>query len=280
MMSTARLMGLYVYPVKSMKGIALDEAELTETGLRHDRCWMVIRADGPFVTQRNEPRLARVGTRLEPDGVVLSMGDHGSITLPFEPPGGATVRTQVWKDSVQALDEGDAVADWLTAAVGSSQPLRIVRLAPGFRRRLAQPERFGPETTTQFADAAPFLVANEASLVAVNAELEVRGHPPVPMNRFRPNIVLSGPEPFAEHRIAAIAGAGWRVALVDPCKRCIVTTIDQETAERDPGGEPYLTLQSVNPAPGGDPAPAFGQNAVLAQGQGAVLRKGSVVQVH
>ena len=279
-MKTARLTGLYVYPVKSMKGIALTEAELTGLGLRHDRRWMVIRADGPFVTQRIEPRLARIGTRLEPDGVVLSMDGHGSITLPFESPGGAAVRTQVWKDAVEALDEGDAVGDWLTAAVGSRQPLRIVRLAPGFRRRLAQPERFGPATTTQFADAAPFLVAIEASLAAVNAELQGRGHSPVPMNRFRPNIVLSGPEPFAEHRIAAIAGAGWRVALVDHCKRCIVTTIDQETAEPDPGREPYLTLQRINPAPGADRVPAFGQNAVLMEGQGVVVRTGSEVQVH
>lgn len=279
-MNAARLTGLFVYPVKSMKGIALDEAELTEFGLRHDRRWMVIQAEGPFVTQRNEPRLARIETRLEPDGVVLSAEGHGSIMLPFQSPVGAAVRTQVWKDPVEALDEGDAVADWLTAAVGARQLLRIVRLAPGFRRRLAQPERFGPATTTQFADAAPFLVTSEGSLAAVNAELQARGHPPVPMDRFRPNIVLSGPEPFAEHRIAAIAGTGWRVALVDPCKRCIVTTIDQDTAERDPGNEPYRTLRRVNPAAGADPAPAFGQNAVLAQGRGVILRTGGEVQLY
>jgi hypothetical protein len=279
-MGTARLTGLYVYPVKSMKGVRLDEAELTATGLRHDRRWMVVRADGRFVTQRQEPRLALVATRFEPEGVVLSLDGHGSIALPFESAGGAPVRTQVWKDPVKAIDEGEEAAAWLTAAVGGKHPLRIVRMAPGFRRTLARPERFGPATTTQFADAAPYLVANEGSLDALNGELRARGLEAVPMNRFRPNIVLSELEPFAEHRLAAVSGDGWRLGLVDRCERCVVTTIDQETAERDPGREPYLTLRRINPVPGNPPAPAFAQNAVLESGEGATLAMGAAIRVH
>lgn len=278
-MGTALLTALYVYPVKSMRGIPSDEAVLTGAGLRHDRRWMVVRADGRFVTQRNEPRLALVKTRLEPGGVVLSLDGHGSIALPFASDGGAAVETQVWKDSIEAVDEGDTVADWLTAALGSRQPLRIVRMAPGFRRRLKRPERFGAETTTQFADAAPYLVANEGSLDALNGELQARGHAPVPMDRFRPNIVLRGPEPFSEHRMATLAGDGWRLKLVDPCERCVVTTIDQATAERDPAREPYLTLRRVNPVPGAEPAPAFAQNATLETGEGAAIRVGAEVSV-
>jgi uncharacterized protein YcbX len=279
-MGTALLTALHVYPVKSMRGISLDEAVLTETGLRHDRRWMVIRAGGRFVTQRNEPRLALVRTRLEPDGVVLSFDGNGSITLPFVSRGGAAVDTRVWQDPIEAIDEGDAVADWLTAAMGNRQRLRIVRLAPGFRRSLKNPRRFGPGTTTQFADSAPYLVANEESLDALNRKLQTQGHEPVPMNRFRPNVVLRGLEPFSEHRMAGLSGDGWRLALVDPCERCVVTTIDQQTAERDPAREPYLTLRRINPVAGTETAPAFAQNAKLEAGAGATIRLGAEMSVH
>jgi uncharacterized protein YcbX len=279
-MVRAQLTGLYVYPVKSMKGISSDNAELTETGLLHDRRWMVVRGDGRFVTQRNESRLALVNTALGADGVVLSMRGHGSVAIPFESRGGAAVHTQVWQDPVEAMDEGDEVADWLTAALGSSETLRIVRLAPGFRRRLTRPERFGAGTTTQFADAAPYLVANESSLEALNRELVRQRHAPVPMNRFRPNIVLRGLEPFAEHGMAALSGDGWRLALVDHCERCLVTTIDQDTAERNKAREPYLTLRRITPVPGAKPAPGFAQNAKLDMGQAATIRVGAEVSVH
>lgn len=278
-MGTALLTALYVYPVKSMRGISCDEAVLTGTGLHRDRRWMVVGTDGRFVTQRNEPRLALVVTRLEPDAVVLSRDGHGSIALPFSPDGGTAVATQVWKDPIEAVDEGDAAANWLTTALGSRQPVRIVRMAPGFRRQLKDPDRFGPDTTTGFADAAPYLVANEGSLDALNRELHSRGHAPVPMDRFRPNIVVRGLGPFAEHRMAALEGDGWRLKLVDPCERCVVTTIDQTTAERDPAREPYLTLRRANRAPGSDPAPAFGQNAILTAGEGAAVRVGARMSV-
>jgi uncharacterized protein YcbX len=279
-MVSAQISGLFVYPVKSMKGISADRALLTETGLLHDRRWMVVDGEGRFQTQRNQPRLALVTTRLESDGVVLSLDGHGSVSIPFESAGGAPVRTKVWQDSVEAVDEGDEVADWLTGALGAADGLRIVRMAPEFRRRLTQAERFGDETTTQFADSAPFLVANEASLEALNRDLESNGHAPVPMNRFRPNIVMRGPGPFSEHRAAALAGDGWRLAMVDHCERCVVTTIDQETAERDPAREPFQTLRRINPAPGPRGAPAFAQNAKLESGAGTVIATGAEILLH
>ena len=279
-MVSGQVTGLFVYPVKSMKGIPLESAVLTQAGLLHDRRWMVVNADGRFVTQRNQPRLALVQTRIGSDGVELSLDGHGSVSIPFEFTGGKPVQTKVWQDPVEAVDEGDAVADWLTDALGAGDSLRMVRMAPGFRRRLKQAERFGEDTTTQFADSAPFLVANEASLEALNRELESNGHAPVPMNRFRPNIVVGGPAPYSEHQAGALAGDGWRLAMVDHCERCVVTMIDQETAERDPAREPFQTLRRINPAPGPGGAPAFAQNATLDSGEGAIIATGGEIFLH
>jgi len=274
-MTEPQITGLYLYPVKSMKGIAVDEATLTAKGLQHDRLWMVVRPDGRFVTQRGLPRLARVHTRLEESGVVLSFEGHGSISIPFDSAGGNEVETRVWADDCRAQDEGPIVSQWLTEAVQSPETLRIVRMATGFRRPQNQPERFGPRTTTHFADSAPFLVANQDSLDQLNGELAANGYQHVPMNRFRPNIVIRGIEPFSEHRASEVQGEDWRIRLVDECVRCLVTTIDQETAERDPAREPYLTLQRINPSSGEKPAPVFGQNAVLGAGDGQRIRVGS-----
>jgi uncharacterized protein YcbX len=278
-MENIHVTALYVYPVKSMKGISMASATLTSRGLLHDRTWMVVGPDGRFVTQRQRPRLALVHTQLDDLGVVLSMEGHGSISIPFEAGEGAAVATHVWGDACETIDQGRQVSEWLTGAVGSDEPLRIVRMAPDFRRPQNRPERFGADTTTHFADSAPFLVANEDSLGELNRNLQAQGHAPVPMNRFRPNIVVRGLEPFAEHQVPALAGNGWRLTMADHCVRCAVTTIDQQTAVRDPAREPYLTLRRINPAPGDKPAPAFGQNAVLDRGAGVETAVGSEVTV-
>jgi uncharacterized protein YcbX len=262
-----------------MKGIAHDQAVLTPKGLQHDRIWMVVRPDGRFVTQRGLPRLALVNTRLDTDGVELSMEGHGSITLPFDGSGSAAVATKVWGDECRAVDEGPLVARWLTRAVESEHLLRIVRMAPGFTRPQSQPQRFGGDTTTHFADSAPFLVANQASLNQLNRELQQQGQAPVPMDRFRPNIVVDGLEPFAEHHVASLSGAGWRLAMADPCERCLVTTIDQQTAQRNPAREPYLTLRRINPTSGPRPAPAFAHHAVLDNGAGRHIHTSARIQV-
>lgn len=276
-MEQARVTGLYVYPVKSMSGIALNEATLTPKGLEHDRRWMVVRPNGRFVTQRDEPRLALIHTRLDAHGLTLSRDGRGSIFIPFEFSGGPRLQTRVWNDACSVEDEGDDIASWLNDAIGDRQGLRLVRMAAGFQRSLTANDRYGEGTTTEFADSAPYLVASESSLERLNTELKTQGHAPVPMNRFRPNIVVRGLPPFAEHRAARLAGDGWSIALVDHCERCLVTTVDQETAQRDPAREPYLTLRRLNPAPGEKAAPAFAQNAKLGSGAGARIAVGAAL---
>ena len=159
----------------------------------------------------------------------------------------------VWADECETVDQGEAISDWLTQALQSSSKLRLVRMAPGFVRPQSKPEYLGAQTSTHFADAAPFLVVNEASLESLNRELEARGHSSVPMDRFRPNIVVRGLAPFAEHSVKELESQNYSLKLCHPCERCVVTTINQATAEKDPGWQP-LQIPERNYWVG-DPAP-------------------------
>lgn len=273
-MNTIKITALFVYPIKSMKGIALDKARLTGKGLLYDRRWMVVREDGSFVTQRDIPRMALVNTRLCEEGVELSLPGHGSITVPFELHHGKKIETRVWRVGCQTVDQGRHISGWLTRALESKEPLRLVRMHPKFTRPQNKPEIMGKETSVDFADAAPFLLASEASLDKLNAVLESQSLPSVPMNRFRPNITVEGLEPFAEHRLAGLVAQDYQLRLCAPCERCIVTTINQETAERDTAGQPFKTLQMINPIPGKPLAPAFGQYAALTRGESQLMNVG------
>ena len=273
-MQTAEISGLIIYPVKSMQGIELESAKLTPHGLENDRRFMIVRANSRFVTQRDLSRLALVHTSLDEDGVVLAMDGQGSVTVPFIAADGERIQTKVWGDECETVDQGEGISRWLTSALESSDTLRLVRMAPGFVRPQSKPENLGAKTTTHFADAAPFLVANESSLEVLNRELATRGHSPVPMNRFRPNIVVRGLAPFAEHEIGELSSENYRLGLCHPCERCVVTTIDQATGIKNPDHQPFRTLGEINPMPGTERAPAFAQNAILKEGEGHTVALG------
>lgn len=273
----AEVSALTVYPVKSMKGISLNSALLEAAGLAGDRRFMVVGSDGRFITQRDMPALALIHTELLAGGISLSREGHGSIVLPLERTGGEIVETRVWGDSCRTIDQGRDIARWLSAAVDSAETLRIVRMAAGFTRPQTRPERLGERTHTHFADSAPLLVANEASLEALNRALLRNGEAPVPMNRFRPNITVRGLDAFREHRLATLLGPGYRLQLCHPCQRCKVTTIDQDSAQVHPHWQPYKTLAELNPMPGTKQAPAFGHNAIIDEGLGARISLGDPV---
>lgn len=274
-MTDVRITGLSIYPVKSMKGIDVSEARLTAKGLEHDRRYMVVRPEGQFVTQRDLPRLALIHTALEGGQILLSRTGFGAIQIPPGNEPGELIHTRVWGDHCETTDLGDDIARWLQSALETDDSLRLVRMREGFRRPQNQAELLGENTTTYFADAAPFLVANEASLQTLNEHLEAAGHQAVPMNRFRPNIVVKGLEAFAEHRLGMLQGDDFSLGLRHPCERCVVTTIDQSTAEKDPARQPFKTLREINPMPGKKPAPAFGHNAILLHGEQSTLKTGT-----
>jgi len=266
-MTTLKITGLFIYPVKSMRGIELQQAQLTGKGLAHDRGWMVVRSNGRFVSQREIPQMALVHTDLDQNGLVLSMQDHGSIKVSLDSFDGDRIKVRVWDDVCEAVDQGEDTSRWLTKALGSETSLRLVRMNPGFKRSQRKPDILGEHTSTEFADASPFLFANVASLERLNSVLKSNALKSVPMDRFRPNIVIQGLEPFAEHQLAGLSGNNYQFKLCAPCQRCVITTINQDTAVEDSGGQPFKTLQTINPMPGGKKAPAFAQYAILTNGE-------------
>lgn len=256
-MTQARIAGLFVYPLKSGAGIALDAAELGACGLAHDRRWLVATPEGRFLTQRELPRLALLRPRLTGHGLQLALGEADQLDLPPAATG-APMTVRVWRDQVAARTHDAAADAALTRFLG--RPVRLV----GFdetQRRPCDPAYAPPDAHTAFADGFPLLVTSEGSLRALNEALLERGEVLVPMARFRPNLVLADVPAGAEDDCRSLdLGQGVRLDLVKPCDRCVITTIDQASGERR-GPEPLATLRRLrrNPRTGGA---WFGQNAV------------------
>lgn len=272
---------LFVYPVKSCGAIALDHAQLEAKGLKWDRHWMAVDETGRFVSQREYAALARIVPAFVEDGVRLSRdGMASSLLLPFEAPAEARrVSATVWSDTVEALDEGDEAAQWFTKAVGV--PLRLVRFAQDVTRLASRKWTNDEDVPVRFPDAFPLLVTSEASLADLNARLVAKGAQPVPMSRFRPNIVVDGEGAFDEDFIDTMEIDGDVVLrFAKPCARCPITTIDQLTGERDPQwpAEPLDTLAVYRANPRVDGGLAFGQNAMIVAGAGKRVAVGAQAQ--
>ncbi len=270
---------LHIYPVKSLGGITLPEAELCHEGLRYDRQWMLLDRQGRFLSQRHRSTLTQIATGLNPGALMLEASGVEPLRIPFRERHGPVIHTEIWGDACEVIDEGDHAAQWLAQVLGTEPGARLVRLRAGFKRPQKHPARYGKHTSTQFADSAPYLITVEETLAALNTELTSHGLAPVAMNRFRANIVLSGVPAFAEHRISALKGHGFMLRLCYPRERCVITTIDQETGRKDAGGEPFKTLRRLNPmhqaTPSSDSSgPAFGELAVLDAAHPSCLRVG------
>jgi MOSC domain-containing protein len=261
---SARIAALYVYPVKSCRGIQVAAAAMTERGFAHDREWMIVDESGRFLSQREVPALALIRTALSVDALELSGLNGSTLSVPFDRPG-ASREVAVWRDTVQAIDQGAEAASCLSARLG--REVRLVRFDSAVRRACNRAYVGESGAHTGFADAYPLLVISEASLVDLNGRLVST----LPMNRFRPNVVLADCEAYDEDHIDEIAAATIWMKLVKPCTRCQITTTDQETGER--GSEPLATLASyrMNTALEGV---AFGVNAIPTAGFGATLSAG------
>ena len=245
-----RVTGLFIYPVKSCRGIALDEAEVTATGFAHDREWLVVDRHGVFMTQRDWPALARVEVSVVPGGIELAA--DGMVRLAVTPPEPDVPRQRVfiWQDECEATPAGRDAAQWFSELLGTT--CRLVRMPPSTVRQVDQHfARAGDQVG--FADGFPFLLLSGASLAELNRRLEK----PLPMDRFRPNIVVEGCEPHAEDGWSRIEIGGLGFRVVKPCARCVITTTDQATGER--GHEPLRTLATYRLIDG---KIQFGQNLI------------------
>jgi uncharacterized protein YcbX len=273
---TAAIARLFVYPVKSCAGVELREALLTETGLDLDRAWMVVDEHGDFVSQRELPRMALVRPQIRVSDVVLRapgmLALHLQIDTVEEP-----VKVRVWDDEVAAFDMGAVAAQWFSDFLG--RKLRLVRFDPEHRRLSSLQWTGGAEALNQFSDAYPLLLASTASLDLLNAKLGAAGHAPVGIERFRPNIVLSGLQAHDEDRLELlrIAADDGEVQLrpVKPCTRCPIPNIDPATAASDPAVTD--TLQAYRRDPALDGAVTFAVNAIIVAGVDLTLRVGQPV---
>ena len=259
------LSGLYVYPIKSCGGIGVDEWEVDERGLRHDRRWMLVDETGCFMSQRELPRMALVKVRIESHGLVVDAPGMSSLNVPFQPPDGRLLLASVWNDLVESRAVGDDADRWFSEFLEVS--CKLVHL-PDESVRPVDPAYGGPGDRVGLADGFPFLLISEASLADLNARLEQ----PLPMNRFRPNLVVGGCEPFAEDGWSLVRIGRLTFRVVKPCARCAITTVDQESAAK--GKEPLRTLARFRRA--GNKV-LFGQN--LIHDETGTLRIGDPVEI-
>ncbi len=263
---TARVASLHVYPVKSCRGITVDSVRFTETGPEWDRRWMIVRPSGLFITQRSHPAMATIAVAIDGGRLRLSAPGRAPLDVATAHDGPSGPVT-VWSSQCLGIDAGDAAAHWLADVLG--EPLRLVRQDPA-KQRLADPEWAGPEPhPVSFADGYPLLLISCASLDELNRRLEV----PVPMARFRPNIVVEGVAAHAEDAMASFRAGPIVLRGVKHCVRCAIPTTDQETGAVDPRQEPIRTLGSYrrNRALKGI---TFGQNCVVESGVGERLAVG------
>jgi uncharacterized protein YcbX len=241
--------GLFVYPVKSCRGISLDEVEIGTRGFLHDREFLVVDETDRFVTQRTLAELARVEISLGETGFKMCAPNVGELHLPYaQQTDGRTRTVTIFNDTVVADDAGDEAAEWFSSAL--AQRCRLVRIGAAYSRTV-RPDNIRDEhrsavvaPAVSFTDAFPTLITSEESLANLNTRLPS----PVPMNRFRPNIVVRGSGAYDENAWSTVRAGDMLFRAATACLRCTITTIDQELA-RQTGAEPLRTLATYRRSP-------------------------------
>jgi uncharacterized protein YcbX len=275
---------LYIYPVKSLRGFAVDVAEVDSLGIVGDRRFLVVDETDRFMTQRQHPRMAQIVTELTRSELVLRADGVSPIAVARAGNSASKRVVSIWRShGLEADDCGDDVSRWLSDFLRTT--CRLVRVGRGFRRPVLQKQVRGltptitPETPTiegrivtsdlvHFADGYPFLAISEASLDALNDRLVSNGEEPVSMDRFRPNLVIRGALPHAEDTWPRMQVGNIVLRAGGPCGRCIVTTTDQLTGER--GKEPLRTLATYRRGTEDASDVNFGQNFINETKSGSI----------
>lgn len=276
--TTCTISAIHFYPVKSCGGLSLTRAEIGPLGLALDRHWMLVDRQGQFLTQRSHPQMACITPAFEGDALVLRAPGMSPLQLAAAGEDGATLTVQVWSSRLEALDQGEQARAWFSNYL--QEDARLVRFNPAVERACSARWTGGHRATTQFSDGYPLLVIGQASLDDLNARLIAKGAPALPMERFRPNLVISGLEAYEEDFIDTLRlGSGDRcvqLKLVKPCARCPIPGIDQHSGQRDPHwpDEPLATLATYRANARVDGGITFGQNAIVIGGEGGVIEVG------
>lgn len=258
---------LYVYPIKSLGGFEISSAKLTDRGFEHDLRWMLVDEQHQFLTQRDFPQMALLRTAIQANELtVYEKGNEmDKIHVNLYPTGSNMIRVQVWDDMCEAIELSDEVDQWFSQKLN-----RVCKLVymPDDSKRKVDADYAKADELTGFSDAFPVLMIGQASLDDLNSRLET----PVPMNRFRPNIVFTGGSPFEEDTMKHFQINGIDLYAVKPCARCVVTTTDQETGII--AKEPLKTLSTYRT---GNNKVYFGQN-ILYKNEG-MMKVGDELKV-
>ncbi len=252
---TISLSAIHIYPVKALGGISLTQSLVTRRGLQHDRRFLVVDADHQFLTQREHPKMATVWVEIENGEVTFSAADMESVSFPATPKELPTRTVQVWSSHVRAHTVTAEADQWLSDYLAVE--VRLVYMPDSAERRI-NPVYAKNDEIVSFADGYPLLIASEESLADLNARIVKNGGQALPMNRFRPNLVIAGCEAFAEDRLGEIVIGDAVFRAVKPCIRCQVTTTDQASGEVR-GPEPLKTLATYRDSANGV---MFGMNLI------------------
>lgn len=263
--------GVFLYPVKSLRGFAVTSAQIDELGFVGDRRFLLVDANNQFLTQRTLPRMALIETALTATDLVLRAPHGGSCAVPLRAPTPPEILTiRIWKsEGLLAEDCGVEVAVWLSDFL--RHPCRLVRIGEKFHRPVLK-ARAQPGDVVNFADACPFMILSEASLHDLNDRMAA----PLPVDRFRPSFLVDGCEPFAEDTWTRFRIGSVNFRSAGPCVRCMITTTNQQTAER--GKEPLRTLATYRREPPDSTDVKFGKN-IIHETKSGTLRVGDTVDL-
>lgn len=261
---------LRIHPIKGLKRTLLDTMEIVKTGPLHDRQFMLVDANNQFMSQRTHPQMATIDVVIQNKGVILTIPNQAPLSFQYDEQHGQSFEASIWKDTVKVVELSHQASRGLTEFLGT--PCKLVAMMPTHKRLLA--EKYSPtrEHEVAFADAFPFLLISQASLDDLNGRLEI----PVPMDRFRPNIVVNGCAPYEEDTWEVIQIGDIIFDLPKSCSRCLVTTVNQETGvqEKEKGKNPLKALALYRNTEKGI---LFGQN-MMHRSLGAIS-KGQVLTV-
>ena len=261
----AQITDLYIYPVKSLKGIALKEAHTGIRGFRYDREWMITDSHYHFISQREIESMATLEASINKDSLILHSNTN-QLSVPLDSEKLNQVRATVWDDICDAYDEGDEVSNWLTNELGEykGSSLRLVRFSAKGERSVPEQYLNGVKAQSAFSDQFPYLITSWESLSKLNQGLNEKKSKEVSMNRFRPNIVVQGVDDLEKMTASDLScdEAQYSFGLRKPCKRCKIVTINQDTGEIMEPKEPLATLVKLKFSDAIKGA-FFGQNAIL-----------------
>ena len=273
---------LFIYPVKSLKGIALKESITALRGLQYDREWMVTTSDYEFITQREIPLMSTIEVSIDSDDLILSSKDNTKFKVPLLSSNTNVIKSSVWGDICDAYDEGDDVSLWLTNLLGhyKAKSLRLVRYASQGHRPVPSKYLDGMEAQSAFSDQFPYLITSWESLDKLNEGLIKNGSQVAEMDRFRPNIVVKGIDDLEKKTSQNLLcqKSGYNFGLRKPCKRCKIITINQDDGKIDNPKEPLATLTSLRFSDEIKGA-FFGQNAILLSNKSNILKVGDELSI-